>query len=80
MWEPGIEEWRQLWADTNPVEGWDPKTIWIYKWNPYGVKKNLICDDRHNPNLNPNPNPNPNPIPDSCPFMSATRIRKTSRG
>jgi len=35
-WDPSIEEWRALWAQTDPVNGWDPSSIWIYKWNPYG--------------------------------------------
>lgn len=35
-WDPSIEEWRHLWAETDPVNGWDPNSAWIYKWNPYG--------------------------------------------
>jgi len=36
-WNPSIEEWRVLWADVDPVKGWDPSNTWIYRWNPYGL-------------------------------------------
>ena len=26
-----------MWNETNPIDGWDPNSQWIYKWNPYGL-------------------------------------------
>merc|ERR1719272_1307349 len=36
-WEPNLQDWESMWADTNPLDGWDPNSQWVYKWNPYGL-------------------------------------------
>jgi len=36
-WQPDMQEYLALWAEVDPVKGWDPSTQWIYKWNPYGI-------------------------------------------
>jgi len=36
-WDPNIQDWENMWNETNPIDGWDPNSQWIYKWNPYGL-------------------------------------------
>eukprot|EP00658_Telonema_sp_P-2_P008856 TRINITY_DN13357_c0_g1_i3.p1 TRINITY_DN13357_c0_g1~~TRINITY_DN13357_c0_g1_i3.p1 ORF type:complete len:276 (+),score=76.80 TRINITY_DN13357_c0_g1_i3:130-957(+) len=36
-WEPNLQDWESMWNDTNPLDGWDPNSQWVYKWNPYGL-------------------------------------------
>jgi len=36
-WDPNIKDWESMWNETNPIDGWDPNSQWVYKWNPYGL-------------------------------------------
>merc|ERR1711998_417677 len=46
-WEPNLQDWQNMWYQTNPIDGWDPNSQWIYKWNPTGDLElaNLPAED-----------------------------------
>lgn len=45
-WNPNLEDWEQMWEETNPLNGFNPGTQWIYRWDPTGdIKMAQLPED-----------------------------------